>query len=85
VEARQGVVVARVPLNGDLPGDYLRAFEIAGRNGLVRLAFGPRAAAHVWARDEAENIVRRLRRRTAIGAYDDRVEEAVGTATVVRG
>lgn len=81
VEVRAGFVIVRAPRNGDLPHDYLRAFEIVGRDGLAHLAYGPRTAAHVFdSRREAEDVVRRLRRRAAIGAYDYAVEEFVGQA-----
>ena len=52
-----------------------------GRDGLAHLAYGSRTAAHVFdSRREAEDIVRRLRRRATIGAYDYLVEEFVGQA-----
>jgi hypothetical protein len=86
VEARSGFVVVRAPRNGDLPRDYLRAFEIVGRDGLAHLAYGARTAAYVFhGRREAEDVVRRLRRRAVIGAYDYLVEESVGQASAYPG
>jgi hypothetical protein len=82
VEAQSGFVVVRTRRNGDGPRDYLRTVEIVGRNGLAHLTYGPHAAVRVFAsRREAEDIVRRLRRRAAIGAYDYLVEELVGEAS----
>lgn len=42
VEVRAGFVIVRAPRNGDLPHDYLRAFEIVGRDGLVPTIAGSR-------------------------------------------
>lgn len=76
-----GFVVARTPRNGALPREYLRGFQVVGRNGLARLAFGARAAAQVFDhRPEADDIARRLRRRTALADYDYRVEEVTREA-----
>ena len=81
VEARSGFVLVRAHRNGDAPRDYLRAFQIVGRDGLAHLGYGSRTAAHVFdSRSEAEGIVRRLRRRAAIGAYDYLVAEVVEQA-----
>ena len=81
VEVRSGFMLVRTPRNGDLPRDYLRAFETVGRDGLAHLAYGARRAAHVFdSRKEAEDIVRRLHRRTTFGAYGYLVEEFVGQA-----
>ena len=83
VEARSGFVLVRAPPNGDLPRDYLRAFEIVGRDGLAHLTYGVRKVAHVFdSRGETEDVVRPLRRRAAIGTYDYLVEEFVGQASV---
>ncbi len=71
-----GFTVARVDRHGELPRTYLRAFALAGRNGLHQLAFGPPAAAHVFERRaEAEDIARRLRRRISAAGHDYLVEE----------
>lgn len=79
--ARVGFAIARAHRNGDAPRDYLRAFQIVGRDGLTHLGYGSRTAAHVFDRRcEAEDIVRRLRRLAAIGAYHYLVEEAVEQA-----
>jgi len=76
VAARSGFVIVRAHRNGDVPRDYLRGFLIVGRSGLANLAYGPRAAAHLFERrGEAEDVQRRLRRRTAIGGYDYFIEE----------
>ena len=86
VEARFGFVIIRARRNGDLPRDYPRAFEIVGWEGLAHLAYGVRTAAHVFdGRKAAEDIVRRLRRRAVIGAYDYLVEEFVEPASAHPG
>jgi hypothetical protein len=82
-EARPSFVVVRVHQNGDAPRDYLRSFLIVGRNGVAHLAYGPREGAQLFERRaEAEDIARRLRRRSAIGNYDYLVEEVAREATV---
>lgn len=69
-------VVARGHRHNDEPRDYLRSFQVVGRDGLAHLAFGSRDVARVFdSLGEAEDIVRRLRRRTTIAAYDYLVEE----------
>ena len=40
VDAWSGFMLVRAPRNGDLPRDYLRTFEIVGRDGLAHLAYG---------------------------------------------
>ena len=78
-ETASGFAVIRIPRNGELPADYLRSFEVVGRNGLGKLAFGPRGAAQLFdRRAEAEDIARRLRRRPTLGDYDYAVEQATG-------
>jgi hypothetical protein len=48
----------RAHRNGDAPRDNMRAFQIAGRDGLTRLGYGSRTAAHLFdSRSEAEGIV----------------------------
>jgi len=80
-KARSGFAIVRAHRNGDVPRDYLRSFLIVGRSGLAQLAYGPRAAAHLFeGRGEAEDVQRRLRRRTAIGGYDYFIEEAAQEA-----
>lgn len=75
VEARSGFLIVRAHRNGDVPRDYLRSFLTVGRSGLANLAYGPRAAAHLFeGRGEAEDVQRRLRRRAAIGGYDYFIE-----------
>ena len=86
VEARVGFAIVRTHRNGDTPRDYLRAFQIVGRDGLGHLGYGSRIDAHVFdSRSEAEDVVRRLRRRAAIGAYDYLVEEVVERAGTYPG
>jgi hypothetical protein len=76
----------RAHRNGDAPRYYLRAFQIVGRDGLTHLGYGSRTAAHVFdSRSKAEDIVRRLRRRAAIGAYNYLVEEVVEQAGAYPG
>lgn len=71
-----GFTVVRVDRCGELPWTYLRAFVLAGRNGLHHLAFGPPAAAYVFERRaEAEEVARRLRRRISATDHDYLVEE----------
>ncbi len=78
-----GFVVARTPRNGNLTRDFLRGFEIVGRNGVAHLAYGPRPTAHVFdSRREAEDIARRLGRRVTMGTYDYLVEERVRQTSV---
>lgn len=78
---RCGFAVVRIDRRGELPASYLRSFAVAGRNGLQRLAFGDRAAAHPFeSRAEAEDVARRLRRRISGVDYDYRVETATAAA-----
>ena len=73
---RTGFAVSRATPNGSSPRDYLRDFKIAGRNGLVALAFGSRNTAYLFERRaDAEDIARRLRRRTTVGEYVYSVED----------
>ncbi len=81
-EVRPRFVVARTPRNGNRTRAYLRAFEIVGRDGLAYLSYGARSAAHVFnSRREADDVVRRLRRRATIGTYNYLVEEFAGQAS----
>lgn len=69
-------VVARGHRHNDEPRDYLRSVQVVGRDGLAHLAFGSRDVARVFdSLGEAEDIVRRLRRRSTIAAYDYLVED----------
>lgn len=79
-----GFAVVRIDRHGELPSSYLRSFVVAGRNGLQRLVFGDRAAAHLFeSRAEAEDVARRLRRRVSAADYDYRVEEVEAAAAAV--
>jgi hypothetical protein len=70
-------VVVRVDRRGESPPAYVRRFEMAGRNGLRQLAFGPATAAHLFdRRADAETVARRLGRRVSQSGYDFIVEEA---------
>jgi hypothetical protein len=83
VDVQPGFVIVRTHPNGDIPPEYLRAFQAVGRDGLVHLTYGPRATAHVFARDgDAVDIVRRLRRRTSVGSYDYSIEKAAAPAGI---
>jgi hypothetical protein len=82
-DVQPGFVIVRAHPNGDIPPEYLRAFQAVGRDGLVHLAYGSRATAHVFARHgEAEDTVRRLRRRTIVGSYDYLIQKAAAPVDV---
>ena len=88
----QGFAVVRRDPLGEIPLSYLRDFTLAGRNGLQRLAFGGRSAAHVFdSRAEAEDIARRLRRRVSGSQYQyqvgpvERVSEVAEPPAAVHG
>jgi hypothetical protein len=67
----------RVDRHSASPTTYLRHFVLAGGNGLRGVAFGPAATAHFFnRRAEAEEIVRKLRRRVSHAEYEYTAEEA---------
>ncbi len=79
-----GFAVVRIDRHGELPSSYLRSFVAVGRNGLQQLAFGNRAAAHLFrSRAEAEDVTRRLRRRVSAADYDYRIEEIEAAAAAI--
>lgn len=76
IATRTGFAVIRATPNGSTPRVYLRDFKIAGRNGLAALAFGSRNTAYLFdRRADAEDVTRRLRRRTTVGEYVYSVED----------